>query len=157
MPKMQPIPVEERFWRHTKWRGDCLEWIGCRNAKGYGTIRHTHSSDLTHRVAWELYTGKRPGPDTLVLHHCDNPPCVRREHLYLGDHAQNARDKMQRGRHIAPRGAENGNAKLTPEAVRDIRSRCAAGERRGDVAYVYGVTVGTVHHVMQGRTWRHLI
>jgi hypothetical protein len=50
-----------------------------------------------HRFAWELAYG--PIPDGLwVLHHCDNPPCVNIDHLYLGTVKDNTADMMRRGR-----------------------------------------------------------
>jgi hypothetical protein len=49
-----------------------------------------------HQVAWELARGPRNG--LWVLHKCDNPPCVRPDHLYLGSNADNARDMSRRGR-----------------------------------------------------------
>jgi hypothetical protein len=50
--------------------------------------------EKAHRVAW----GDVP-ENMLVLHRCDNPPCVRRSHLFLGRHLENQQDKVAKGRH----------------------------------------------------------
>ena len=84
----------------------CLEWTGATDRSGYGRIMGFDPGAMfTHRLAWELANG--PIPDGLnVLHHCDNPPCCQTEptegypdgHLFLGTHADNARDKIAKGR-----------------------------------------------------------
>lgn len=84
-------------------RSPCEEWPGRRNAQGYGvvhlptdatTVRRTV---LAHREAYERYNGPIP-PGMHVCHVCDNPPCVKPEHLYLGSPRQNIRDMMAKGR-----------------------------------------------------------
>ncbi len=96
------IPLEERFWTKTKQvAGGCIEWQGARLSAGYGKTGaggRGGKTLLTHRVAYELTHG--PIPDGMfVCHHCDNPPCVNVDHLFLGTHEDNTRDKMDKGRH----------------------------------------------------------
>ena len=75
----------------------CIEWPGSRNQDGYGNRWHEGRCMKAHRVAWMEVHG--PIPDgMLVLHRCDNPPCVNVEHLYLGDQSRNMRDMSERRR-----------------------------------------------------------
>lgn len=104
-------------------------------------------------MAWMLTNG--PIPDGLqVLHRCDNPPCVRPDHLFLGTIMDNMHDKAQKGR--TARGEKNGQAKLTPKQVRMIRKRIAAGETRTAIAADFHVTRTTIYFIATGKKWSHL-
>jgi hypothetical protein len=75
----------------------CWEWAGARNSDGYGKSYAGSGYRMAHRVAWESSFG--PIPDGLfVLHRCDNPPCVRPDHLFLGTNTDNVRDSVAKGR-----------------------------------------------------------
>lgn len=91
-------PLDQRLWRRVRKGGGCWEWTGARDHSGYGLIgtglkrEGNRRVDRTHRIAWALTNG--PIPSGLkVLHRCDNPPCVRPEHLFLGSDTVNARDR----------------------------------------------------------------
>jgi HNH endonuclease len=49
-----------------------------------------------HRASWLIHHGTLPELD--ILHECDTPPCVRPDHLYLGDDYTNQADMMRKGR-----------------------------------------------------------
>jgi transposase-like protein len=67
-------------------------WTGTTDPKGYGRW----GKKIASRHSWE--TAKGPIPDSIwVLHHCDNPPCVNLDHLYLGTVVENVRDAIERG------------------------------------------------------------
>src|SRR5947207_9417461 len=92
--------------------GDCWEWMGTREKFGYGRIserlsdgRYRHRQ--AHAVAWELHSGLAVG-DQWVLHRCDNPACVRWDHLFLGNAKLNAEDRDVKGRGGVSRGERNG-------------------------------------------------
>lgn len=53
-------------------------------------------------------------------------------------------------------GTNHYQARLTPEIVRSIRARAAAGEEARDIAIDLGVGRTTVRAVLEGRTWKHV-
>jgi hypothetical protein len=89
----------KRFWSKVrKRRGNlCWEWLGAKQSAGYGQFFFDGRPTGAHRVSWELEHGPIPNGAS-VLHICDNPPCVRPSHLYLGDAAQNGSDIRERHR-----------------------------------------------------------
>lgn len=91
---------EDRFWAKVD-RSDadgCWEWTAHRSPKGYGAFTITGQTPTrAHRYAYTITYG--PIPDGLmVLHACDNPPCVRPDHLWLGTASDNMRDAYTKGR-----------------------------------------------------------
>ena len=80
--------------------GDCLEFDGYRDKKGYGRLGAgdgTKRVVLAHRLAYELAHGTVPD-GLCVLHSCDNPPCCRPDHLFLGTRVDNNADMRAKGR-----------------------------------------------------------
>lgn len=149
--------LEERFRSRVDVRGvdDCWEWSAGRVSAGYGAVwdnsigRHRHA----HRLAWEIVNG--PIPDgQWVLHRCDNPPCCNPSHLFLGTQADNDADRTAKGRGI--HGVSHPYAKLTPDSVREIRSRIAGGEIPSALAIEFGVSSSTLYDMIHGKTWRHI-
>jgi hypothetical protein len=93
--------LEERLWGRVLRSDGCWEFTGTRNGMGYGVLgRHGRRGGnvLAHRAAWELTFGPVPA-ELCVLHRCDNPPCVRPDHLWLGTRMDNNRDMVAKGRH----------------------------------------------------------
>jgi hypothetical protein len=100
----RPDTFAERFWGRVDRSGDCWLWTGWRQANGYGGLRVKRQAHYAHRVAWTLVNG--PIPDGLfVCHHCDNRPCVRPDHLFLGTARDNTRDSIAKGRWQFPHPA----------------------------------------------------
>jgi hypothetical protein len=95
-PRRAPLSV--RFYsRVIPMPNGCIEWGGSRVAGKYGQIKSGPKMLKAHRVAWELTHG--PIPDGLmVCHHCDNPPCVNVDHLFLGTGKDNQQDMVRKGR-----------------------------------------------------------
>jgi hypothetical protein len=149
----------DRFWSKVAKRERCWEWLGSQDRFGYGVIgasQHQRARKA-HRVSWELHNG--PIPEGLyVLHRCDNPPCVRPEHLYLGTDKENARDRASRhrGRENRQLGQANANVKLTEEDVRAILAALQTGATQQSVADRFGVSQSQVSMIVLGKNWSHL-
>lgn len=54
------------------------------------------------------------------------------------------------------KGSNNGNARLTDEAVAEARGRRRAGERVKDLAAEYGVAQSVMSRALTGVTWSHV-
>ena len=109
-----------RFWQNVEKTKDCWEWRATCDHQGYGDASYQGSHIRAHRLSWIIHFGNIPS-DMMILHRCDNPPCVRPDHLFLGDAGDNARDRVQKGRFIhLNRGENSGRAKLSETQALDI-------------------------------------
>lgn len=149
--------LEQRFEQKFERRGpdECWPWTGATNSRGYGVIRLPEDGGLAlaHRVALRL-DGRDPG-GLLARHSCDNPICVNPAHLLPGTPVDNAADMVERGRSL--RGEQQPSAKLTEDAVREIRRLHAAGDvTLAELAKRFGVARATVSGVILGYRWVHV-
>jgi len=150
--------LAERFWQKVSRRGEdeCWPWLAYRNEWGYGTIGTPAAIgvELAHRVSWQLHKG--PIPDgMLVLHRCDNPPCVNPAHLFLGTDADNSHDRDAKGRLQPLRGERHGCSRLTEDDVRNIRVLRGEVDRK-ILALYFGVTPSMISAIQLRRNWRHV-
>lgn len=155
----EPRPLAERFWRYVRKGPGCWEWTAARGGSGYGTFGLTRETMTpAHRFSWELHFGPIPA-GMLVCHHCDNPPCVRPDHLFLGTHLANMRDMDRKGRRrTSPRpGEQNPNARLTEGQVREIRVRRAMGETCRALAAEFGVSQPLISYIFHRKSWAHVV
>lgn len=145
--------AEERFWLYTEQGPRCWEWTGYKNAKGYGVLNLGGQRILAHRFGFQLVADI---PDGLfVLHHCDNPGCVKFKHLYLGTRAENNAAMFARGRNRNPglKGSGNHRARLDEADIRAIR---ASTKRAADLATEYGVSRTHIHGIKRRLYWAHI-
>lgn len=141
--KTGPVVVEEL--------GECWVWTGNTRA-GYGMIREDWSVSKNkmysaHRLSW-AWANRVEYPDRSVVirHRCDNPPCVRPDHLEPGSGRDNNHDKMKRDR---------GFSLLTNALVAEARDRARSGESIHSIIkdMPEGVSVFSLAQAVRGCTF----
>jgi len=118
----------------------CWEWVGGHRGPGYAGV----GKEYGHRFVYELFNG--PIPDGLwCLHKCDNPLCVNPEHLYAGTASDNARDRVERGRHHGP---------LPDADVIELRRLFGEGESIPSLSKRFDRSIPSIYDIIKGRTHR---
>jgi hypothetical protein len=175
------IGAEAAFWswvnkrgavmEHVPHLGPCWAWFGPKDDHGYGRFQGTQTKlprpVLAHRYSFALSYGLFQN-DRCVLHACDNPSCVRPEHLFLGTRADNMRDKWLKGRASfgdrhwmrqragSQRGSRNFGSKLTETKVLGIKKSLARGETATSLAESHRVSLSTISAISVGAIWNHV-
>lgn len=145
------------FWSQVEKTDGCWTWLGRKYPSGYGRFRAKYA----HRLAYELARG--PIPDGLcVCHTCDNPPCVNPDHLWLGTHQDNMRDRNIKGRTAKQSGRTNARKRnasklLTDQQILEIRRRYIPGQvTQIELAKEYGISKRFLWDIVTRRRWAWL-
>lgn len=156
--------LDVRYWPRIKETPNgCHEWQGAKSNFGYGRVVYDGEVVSTHRLAYQLAYG--PVPEGLfILHQCDNPPCCRPDHLFLGTGYDNVQDMKKKGRMrhgVAPiemrRGEMSSKAKLTNAKVVEMRKRYAIGGiTLKEISSEFGISQATASLAINRKTWGHV-
>lgn len=85
-----------RFYGKVVVGDDCWEWQGHR-LRGYGQFSYKNKIVRAHRWAYEYHVG--PIPEGLQIDHiCENPSCVRWDHLVPATPKENIARYIASGR-----------------------------------------------------------
>jgi hypothetical protein len=159
---MAELTVEEvtsKFWSHVQKTDTCWLWTRSLN-HGYGQLWVNGKRWIAPRLAWVLTYGPLDSAKRMVCHHCDNPRCVRPDHLFLASQTDNLADMRRKGRGSPPppprRGCFNNKTSMSDDDVRTVRARYANGEGYRTIAKSYGVWHTTIADIVKHRTWSHI-
>jgi len=149
------VPWKQRLWsRTTVSESGCLLWDGSTNACGYGNLtKHPQVGTLAHRIAWFLAFGPIP-EGQCVCHRCDTPACINPIHLFLGSHADNMADMVNKGRAHKMRGESSPRARLTADQVREIRRLYAKGETQVALSEAFDTPQTNVSRIVRREAWK---
>lgn len=100
--KNRQITIDEsllkRFWEKVEKTADCWIWKAYKNRQGYGRIGTSAGKSINAtRVCWVIHNGPIP-EGYFICHKCDNPSCVKPDHLFLGTRQDNIDDMMRKKR-----------------------------------------------------------
>lgn len=157
--------VYKRILQHTREEEGCLIWTGSVSGN-YGVSSVKRVNDGAHRISYRCKIGGSEIPPTVdgmishVRHTCNNPLCVKKEHLELGSISENNyEDKIKNG--TLPRGEKSHLAKITEEVASNIKkSKFNKGEEGYETqkkrAAKFGVSTYIVSSIDRGKSWSHV-
>lgn len=149
------------FWARVEKTEGCWLWKGGKDSSGYGFFRYKGKRDKAHRVAYELAYGVSLG-SLFGCHHCDNPSCVRPDHIFPGTPKDNAQDAFRKGRrkaHFANSsrpGTANGRAQLTEQDVQGIRRLASRGITEREIQGIYNIRQAQINKIIRRVSWKHV-
>jgi len=136
-----------RFWsKIQKHKNCCWIWTGYKDGKGYGGFWHKKKW-RAHRLAYYLYYKIDPN-NLCVLHKCDNPQCVRPDHLFLGTNNDNNEDCLKKGRRCD---------RFTKNQIQTIRRLYCEGYLQRQIAIKYGITISMVSYIVKKKSYKSVI
>ncbi len=156
-----PVPELKKFWAKVKIIDDeksCWEFTGSRDKDGYGRIgverKGFKKTYKAHRLSWTLQNGPIPD-ENCICHRCDNPPCVRPDHLELGTVWDNNHDKEKKNRDA--RGERNGMRRLSERHIQEIRDFWDTGQyTQSDLGAIYEVSQSAISKIVTRKRWQHV-
>lgn len=136
-------------WRRLKASPSGKGYLRVNLTSGAGEVKMFR----VHVLVLTVFVG--PCPDGMECRHRNGVKTDNRlSNLAWGTPEENRQDNHDAGAYA--RGQSHTQAKLTEEAVGEIRRRYSGGVLMRDLATEYGVKLTTVHAVVRRRSWKHV-
>jgi len=140
-------------------KNECWEWNAFKNKKGYGQIMYRDLGNVAaHRFSYLLFVGDFE-QKKIICHKCDNPSCVNPNHLFVGTHGDNMRDKIKKGRAKNPPlnlGVKHHLSKVNPDIVKEIRYLFSQGATQTSLATKFSLHISSMHNICRNKTWKNV-
>lgn len=110
-----------------------------------------------NRFSYHIHNPTEDITGYFICHKCDNPLCVRPDHLFKGTARDNVQDMISKNRHRPLRGDKNPQAKLTWDEVCLIRAEYKTGTTSMvKLALKYNVGKTTIEKIVTYRKWKDI-
>jgi len=134
--------------KYVKLESGCWEWKATRNKFGYGIFLLPGGKQTrAHRYMFEQINGNIPH-GKVIMHACDNPPCVNPAHLSIGTKLENNRQAWSKGRRIG--GDKHWKTKIPVAHIPRIQKMSKVMLQR-EIASIYGVDPSTISQILGGK------
>ena len=144
-----PENVKKRIFENIKINSNgCWEWQKRISFDGYGQIKHKTKVKSAHRVSFEVFKGEIP-KGFCVCHTCDNKKCVNPDHLWIGSHLDNAKDRDEKGR------TNHYKNRLKKEEVLEIRKMYPEYSLR-HLSIKFNRSTCCIAAIVSNKTWKNL-
>jgi HNH endonuclease len=155
------LPV--RFAKQVFKADGCWLWPWGQGGSKYATIGRGKAGNGclgAHVASYILHFGPVP-KGKHVCHKCDNPRCVRPDHLFAGTQSQNMWDCSKKGRNKGKdysnrRGENHSESKLTEIQVFRIIALINAGAKDSELVTIFKVTQSCISSIRHSRSWKHI-
>lgn len=152
--------VQKRFWDKVDKSNQegCWEWKGAKSPKGYGSFTlSTHAVYAPHVLSLWSHLNEAP-TGRFCCHKCDNPSCVRPDHLWFGTASENTQDALTKGRIVRDKGELHRDCTITEEkALEVIKARKETGKGVRDLHKMFpDVSRSTIKGIIYNQSWNHL-
>lgn len=168
-PRRDHVPTfEERFWAkvnkngpiptHQPELGPCWVWTGSTNQCCYGLFGIGGSGNImvAHKVYWKIIAKRELPAGMELLHTCDNPSCVRLEHLRTGTHKENMQDMKTKGR-IGTSERAGPASWLSHSQAHEIKQLLDGGTEHKEIMSRFGISRSSVSRLARGIWHKYLI
>ena len=126
----------------------------CMAGGGYLVVALNRRQLKVSRLVLTAFIGP-PGPGEQACHNDGNISDNRLPNLRWGSCKNNHADKLKHG--TLQQGSRNGNAKLTVDIVKQIRTLYSTQvHTRNQIGEMFGISGENVGYIVHRRTWKHV-
>lgn len=133
----------------------CWDWKGYIARTGYAEIgrsKNFHEKNA-HRISWMIHKGNIP-EGMYICHKCDNPKCTNPDHLFIGTHQDNDKDRDEKGRNV--KGEDVESSILKDQDIKEIKTLLTQGKSCLEISRKYDVSHDAIKRINKNETWKHI-